>query len=87
MTHLLKLFLFAETTRDFDLHIYCMDQYIPLFHSAGHFNYAKATRLYVQQMKILNITYLKTPMIFTLEKGISLLGEKIFTLPGIPQTW
>ena len=51
MTHLLRLFLFAERTGDFDLHLYCMEQYIPLFHSAGHFNYAKATPLYVQQMK------------------------------------
>ena len=51
MTHLFRLFLFAERTGDFDLHIYCMEQYIPLFHSAGHFNYAKTTRLYVQQMK------------------------------------
>ena len=51
MTHVLRLFLLAKRTGDFDLHLYCTEQFIPLFHSDGHLNYAKATRLYVQQME------------------------------------
>ena len=87
MTHLLRLFLFAERTGDFDLHIYCMEQYIPLFHSARHFNYAKATRLYVPQMKNLKHNIPEDTYDLYAGKGYILLGEKIFILPGIPQTW
>ena len=49
----LKLFLFAERTGDCELHLYCICKMIPMFHNAGHFAYAKAARLYLQQMKSL----------------------------------
>jgi hypothetical protein len=53
MTHLLRLFLYAERTGDFHLHLCCMEEFLPIFHAAGHMNYAKATRLYLQEMKSL----------------------------------
>ena len=47
---LILLFLRAERTGDWKLHMYSVRKMIPLFHSAGHLAYAKSTRLYVQQM-------------------------------------
>ena len=49
----LKLFLLAERTGDWELHLYYICKMIPLFHAAGHFAYAKAARLYLQQIKSL----------------------------------
>ena len=49
----LKLFLFAERTCDWEIHLYCICKMIPMFHAAGHFAYAKAAQLYLQQMKSL----------------------------------
>ena len=51
--HLLRLFIFAEHTGDWKLHLFCIRQMIPLFHAAGHFAYAKSARLYLQQMTCL----------------------------------
>ena len=48
MTHILRLFMFAERTGHSALHLYCMEQFIPIFHATGHFAYAKCTRLYIQ---------------------------------------
>ena len=45
--HLLRLFIFAERTGDWKLHLFCISQIIPLFHAAGHFAYAKSARLYL----------------------------------------
>ena len=53
LTHLLRLMIFAERTGNFLLHLHCMELYIPVFHAAGHFAYAKCTRIYIQQMKSL----------------------------------
>ena len=47
---LILLFLRAERTGDWKLHIYSVRKMIPLFYSAGHLAYAKSARLYVQQM-------------------------------------
>ena len=41
LTHLLRLMIFAERTGNFLLHLHCMGLYIPVFHAAGHFAYAK----------------------------------------------
>ena len=46
----IRLFMRAERTGDWNLHLYCISQMIPLFHAAGHFAYAKSARLYLQQM-------------------------------------
>jgi hypothetical protein len=47
---LMKLFLVAERTSDWQLHLHVMVQMLNLFAAAGHNNYAKSARLYVQQM-------------------------------------
>ena len=47
ITHFITLFMLAERTGHFVLHLYCMEQFILIFHATGHFAYAKYTRLYV----------------------------------------
>lgn len=41
---------------DWESHLNCIEIMIPFFHSAGHFNYAKSARLYLQDMKNLEET-------------------------------
>lgn len=48
---LLQHFLRAERTGDWKLHLSCVREIIPHFHAAGHLHYAKAARLYLQQME------------------------------------
>lgn len=50
---ILKMFLYAERTGDWKLHLQCIRRMIPYFHSAGHLAYAKSARLYLQQMESL----------------------------------
>ena len=50
---ILKMFLYAERTGDWKLHLQCIRRMIPYFHSAGHLAFAKSARLYLQQMESL----------------------------------
>lgn len=50
MVRLILLFLRAERTGDWELHLFCINAMIPLFHSGGHVAYAKCARLYHNQM-------------------------------------
>ena len=52
---ILQLFIYAERTGNWDLHLFCVSKMIPLFHAAGHFPYAKAARLYLEQMRNLEV--------------------------------
>jgi len=45
----IKLFLFAAS--DWSLHLHTCTMMLNLFAAVGHFNYAKACRIYVQQMQ------------------------------------
>lgn len=56
MVSLLKKFLAAERMGDWKSHLRCVELMIPFFHAAGHFNYAKSARLYLQDMNDLNNT-------------------------------
>ena len=47
---LIKLYLRAEKSGDWDLHLYCIRQFLPFFHSGGHIAYAKSAHLYLQDM-------------------------------------
>ena len=46
----IKLFLRAEKTGDWGLHLYSVQELLPFFHAAGHMPYAKSAHLYLQQM-------------------------------------
>lgn len=54
---LLKLFIRAERTGDWNLHLSSLSGMIPLFAATGHNNYAKSARLYLQQMLDLPTSY------------------------------
>ena len=56
---LIKLFLRAECTGQWDLHLYCVREMLPHFHAAGHLHYAKAAQIYLQQMNELPNTMAK----------------------------
>ena len=46
----LKVFIRAERTRDWNLHLIAVTQMLNLFAATGHINYAKSARLYLQLM-------------------------------------
>ncbi len=48
---LIRQFIRAERTGDWQLHIHTVNAMIPLFHAAGHLAYAKTARLYIEQME------------------------------------
>jgi hypothetical protein len=50
MTALIKQFIEAERSSNWDLHITTTLQMLPYFHAVGHFFYAKCAHLYVQDM-------------------------------------
>lgn len=47
----MRMFIRAERTGDWELHLHCIRQMLPYFHAAGHLPYAKSAHLYVQQME------------------------------------
>ena len=52
MVDTIKIFIHAERMSDFTLHLSCItNRMLHVFAAAGHHNYAKAARLYVQMMK------------------------------------
>ncbi|ELT88628.1 hypothetical protein CAPTEDRAFT_216340 [Capitella teleta] len=66
---LIKLFIYAERTGDWVLHLNSIRQMIPYFHAAGHLAYAKSARIYLQQMQALQSTMNETEFgKFTLAK-------------------
>ena len=47
---ILKLFIYAERTGNWNLHLLANSQMLNLFSATGHWNYAKSSRLYLQLM-------------------------------------
>ena len=43
-------FITAERRGNWQLHLHCVEEIISHFHAAGHLQYAKSARLYLQQM-------------------------------------
>ena len=66
---LLQRFIRAERTGDWKLHLSCVKEMIPHFHSAGHLPYAKSARLYLQQMEALEHTMPGNEYTLFAEKG------------------
>lgn len=52
-----KMFIRAERTSDWLLHLYSLEQMLPLFASTGHHHYTKCARLYLQMMRQLPVDY------------------------------
>ena len=47
---IMRLFVRAERTGDWELHLHSVKAMLPYLHAAGHLSYAKSAQLYVQQM-------------------------------------
>lgn len=55
MVELVRMFIKAERSGDFFLHLHCVHQMLPIFHASGHFNYAKSAHVYLQDsLELLN---------------------------------
>ena len=50
---ILKKFILAEITSNWQLHLDSSNEMLNLFALTGHINYAKSARFYIQQMKSL----------------------------------
>ena len=55
--NILKLFIRAERTGNWNLHLVCLSKMINLFAASGHINYAKCARLHLQNMLELPTKY------------------------------
>ena len=53
----IKLFIIAERTVEWNLHLFSMTKMLNLFAAAGHHQYAKCGRLYIQLMQNLPSTH------------------------------
>lgn len=49
------MFIRAERSGDWNLHLVTIRKLIPFFHAAGHLNYAKSAQIYLQQMEDLHL--------------------------------
>lgn len=50
MVTIIKNFVMVEQVEDWKLHLKSVQKMIPYFHVCGHFPYAKASHLYLQDM-------------------------------------
>ena len=50
MVSLLQMFIASIRLGDLELYQYCISNMIPIFHAAGHFQYAKCARLFLQNL-------------------------------------
>ena len=55
--HLMKIFIFAERTSNWELHLDALSEMLNFFAPTGHTHYAKSACLYVQQMRKLPETH------------------------------
>lgn len=53
MTSLMKEFIEAERSGDWESHLCSVQQMIPFFHASGHLQYSKCAHLYLQDMRAL----------------------------------
>ena len=56
-TNILKLFIRAERTGNWNLHLVCLSKMINLFAASGHINYAKCASLHLQNILELPTKY------------------------------
>lgn len=67
MVSLLKTFITAERTGNWDLHLKTIAGMLPYLAAAGHNNYVKSCRIYTQEMHALETTHPEIKASF--EKG------------------
>ena len=47
--YIVKAFIFAERTSNWELHLEALSEMLDLFPATGHINYAKSVHLYLQE--------------------------------------
>lgn len=77
---IVRLFLYAERTGDWDLHLYCVAQMVPIFHTSGHLAYARSERRYLDSMK-------KLPEVMQTEQFLRFTEEGYFTIRRSHRFW
>jgi len=50
LTQILRMFIYAERTGQWEMQLYAITKIIPVFHAAGHLAYARSARRYVDAM-------------------------------------
>lgn len=80
MVCLMKEFIMAERMGNWNSHIQCIQKMIPFFHASGHFSYAKACQLYLNDM-----ANLKNKM--TVDEYAKFIDQSNFTIRRTDQFW
>ncbi|KAG5867406.1 hypothetical protein JTB14_014971 [Gonioctena quinquepunctata] len=80
MVTLVKHFIEAERSGNWDLHLSTVSKMIPFFHAIGHFNYACCSQLYVQDM-------LKIQEVFSLREYRNFVDNGYFTIRRSDKLW
>lgn len=80
MVYLVKEYIHAERSGDWDAHLNCVKKMIPYFHASGHFPYAKSCQLYVQDMENLSST-------LTPEQYLKFTTSGYFTMKRSDRFW
>ena len=50
LVQIMKHFIVAERMGDWERHLHCVRQMLPIFHATGHFSYAKCAHVYLSDM-------------------------------------
>lgn len=53
MVFIVKDFLYAEKSGDWELHLKTIERMLPFFHATGHFRYAKSAQIYLSDLRAL----------------------------------
>lgn len=73
-------FIEAERLGNWNLHLSCIKQMLPIFHAAGHFNYCKGAQIYLQDMSDLKNVMDPSEFVTFTEKGL-------FTVRRTDKAW
>lgn len=73
-------FIEAERLGNWNLNLSCIQQMLPIFHAAGHFNYCKGAQIYLQDMSNLQNIMDPTEFLTFTENGL-------FTVRRTDKAW
>lgn len=73
-------FIEAERNGNWNLHLLCVREMLPVFHAAGHFNYIKGAQIYLQNMK--NLGTIMDP-----DEYLKFTDNGLFTIRKTNKPW
>lgn len=80
LVEIVRMYIRAERSGDWNLHLYCVQSMLPYFHAAGHLNYAKTAHVYLQRMLKLRDTMSPTDL-------ENFVGKSYFTIRRTDKFW